>query len=118
MYRKVYCSCDSDFQRGGGYSDITIYKGQPYQRGYGIGSFFRRFGIPVLKAIGKQLLQTGMSVGSDILSDRNFKESIRSRGKEGAKEGLKRLSSLIEQEGSGIRKRKLKRLKKSHDIFS
>lgn len=142
MNRKVYCGCDSDFtshyrdQAGKGYSDIPIYRGQPYQRGYGLGSFFKRIGIPILKFLGKHLLQTGVNIGQDILDKKDFKDSLKKRGKEGARatarETLNKLNTILDQSGSGIRKRgkrkkvtkkkkinkpkkKIKRLKK--DIF-
>ena len=133
MNRKIYCACDSDFtnhfqqQAGSGLSDLNVYRGHPYQRGFGIGSTILKFGLPVLKFLGKQFIKTGVNVGSDFLSGNSFKNSIKSRGKEGirnvAKQGLNKLHDLIDQSGSGIRKRKkrskpkqLKRIKR--DIFS
>lgn len=131
MNRKVYCSCDSDFshhyqQQAGGLSDITVFRGQPYQRGYGFGSVFRRFGIPILKFLGKQLVKTGINIGNDYLQGNNLRASFKTHGKQGirssAKEGLKKLNELLDQSGTGIRKRSvkqkktLKRLKR--DIFS
>lgn len=52
-----------------------VYKGAPYQRGHGIGSFlgglFRTI-TPLLKsgarAVGKEALKTGMNVLGDVLS--------------------------------------------------
>ena len=133
MNRKKYCACDSDFtqhyqqQAGNGLSDIAVFRGQPYQRGYGLGSVFRRFGIPILKFLGKQLVKTGVNVGNDYLAGNNIRASIKSQGKKGirtaAKEGLDRLNQLVDQTGSGIRKRKRvdkhRKLKKAKlDIFS
>ena len=91
MNRKNYCSCDSDFskhysiQAGKGFDDINIFRGNPYQRGYGFGSLLKRFGIPILKFFGKELLKTGVNVGNDLLEQRNIKESLKARGKEGKK---------------------------------
>ena len=133
MNRKVYCACDSDFtnhfqqQAGSGLSDLNVFRGYPYQRGYGIGSTILKFGLPVLKYLGKQFLKTGVSVGSDYLSGNNLKSSIRSRGKEGirtaAKHGLDKLHDLLAQSGNGIRKRKKQSKNKQskkikRDIFS
>ena len=133
MNRKVYCACDSDFshhyqqQAGNGISDITVFRGQPYQRGYGLGSVFTRFGIPILKFLTKHFVKTGINVGNDFLSGGDLKASIRAHGRQGirntAKEGLSKLSDLIDQSGSGIRKRKAKKVIKSakklkKDIFS
>ena len=113
--RKPYCSCDSNFgdhyriQAGRGFSEIQVFRGQPYQRGYGIGSVLRRFGIPILKFLGKQLLKTGLSVGQDILSDIPIKESLKKRSREGAKEGAKKAlgfaQQYVDQMGTGMQKR-------------
>lgn len=118
MDRKVYCACDSDFtshfkqQAGKGFDDITIYRGQPYQRGYGFGSIFRRIGIPILKFFGKELLKTGINVGKDVLDDKKFKEALKTRGKEGirsaAKRGLSEIESAFDQQGSGFKSKKKK----------
>lgn len=134
MNRKVYCACDSDFshhyqqQAGAGISDISVFRGQPYQRGYGLGSVFTRFGVPILKFLAKQFVKTGINVGNDYLTGTNFKTSLKTHGKRGirtaAKEGLSKLSELVDQTGSGIRRRKRKRkvtltqTKKKKDIFS
>uniref|UniRef100_A0A158P4S7 Uncharacterized protein n=1 Tax=Tetranychus urticae TaxID=32264 RepID=A0A158P4S7_TETUR len=127
MSRKVYCGCDSDFsshyrtQAGRGFEDINVFRGQPYQRGYGIGSIFKRFGIPVLKFFGKELLKTGMNIGQDILDQKNVKQSLVNRGKEGirtaAKRGLMQISNEFDQSGSGLslskkKRRKIKRRKR------
>ena len=114
MDRKVYWACDSDFTnhfktQGRGFDDITIYRGKPYQRGYGFGSIFRRIGIPILKFFGKELLKTGFNVGKDVLENKNFKEAIKKRGKEGirsaAKRGLAEISAAFDQQGSGFKRR-------------
>lgn len=60
-------------QLGGGVS--AVYRGSPYQRGHGIGSFlgglFRTI-TPLLKsgakAVGKEALRTGINVLSDVVS--------------------------------------------------
>lgn len=59
-------------QLGGGVS--AVYRGSPYQRGHGIGSFlgglFRTI-TPLLKsgakAVGKEALRTGINVLSDVV---------------------------------------------------
>lgn len=131
MNRKIYCPCDSDFshhfqhQAGYGISDISVFRGQPYQRGYGIGSVFARYGVPILKFLTKHLVRTGMNVGADYLAGSDFKSSFKAHGKQGlrnaAKQGLSKLSDLVDQTGSGIRKRKrqVKIIKKKkRDIFT
>ena len=128
MQRKKYCSCESDFKRfyhnqaGSGFSDIELYRGSPYQRGYGFGSLFKRFSIPILKYIGKQAIRTGVGVGQDILDKKNFKESLKARGQEGLKKTARDATEKIgKMVGSGIRKKAYKKskkkIKKKKDIF-
>lgn len=127
--KKKHCLGDCNFrsyyqnQAGQGYSDINVFRGSPYQRGYGIGSLFKRFGIPIVKFLGKHLLRTGMQVGSDVLTDNLNKQTLKKRLKEGAtslaKESISKAGDFVEQHGSGRRlykKRSVKRMKKS-DIF-
>ena len=122
MQRKIYCVCDSDFksfyksQAGNGFSDIEIYRGTPYQRGYGFGSIFKRFALPVLKFLGKHALKTGLNVGQDILDRKNLKKSFKDRGKEGlrtvAQEGLNKANQLLTQRGTGLKRERLYKGKK------
>lgn len=111
MSRKVHCSCESDLQRffssqvGSGFSDISVFKGSPYQRGYGIGTLIGRFGIPILKFLGKQFLRTGVNVGADMLAKKRFKDALKARAKEGminaTSESIAKVNKILEQKGSG-----------------
>lgn len=111
MSRKVHCSCESDLQRffasqvGSGFGDISVFKGSPYQRGYGIGTLIARFGIPILKFLGKQFLRTGVNVGADMLEKRRFKDALKERAKEGLRnattQSIAKVNKLLEQKGSG-----------------
>lgn len=125
--RRTYCPNDCDYQRyylhqaGGGFSDIKIFRGSPYQRGYGIGTIVKRFGIPLIQFLGKHLLSTGMSIGSDLLANRrpNVKKELIKGTKAAAKEGLTKLSSAIDQVGTGKKLYKKGRTsRKPKDIFS
>ena len=132
MQRKIYCACDSDFksfyksQAGQGFSDIEVFRGTPYQRGYGFGSLFKRFALPVFKFIGKHALKTGINVGQDVLEKKNLKQSIKDRGKEGlrnaAQDSLNRAGQYLTQRGTGLKRKKLYKKKpakrKKKDIFS
>lgn len=132
MLRKVYCACDSDFrnyyhsQTGNGLSDISVFHGSPYQRGYGFGSLFKRFGIPVLKFLGKHVLKTGVDIGQDVLNKKNIKDAFKERAKVGIKEvagdSLNKLSNYFEQQGKGLKRKQYKKtVKKARikkDIFS
>ena len=142
--RKIHCIGDCDFARyysvqaGNGFSDINVFRGTPYQRGYGIGSVFKRFGIPLVKFLGRHLLNTGLNVGGEIAATRSFnRDNIRKRLRENvkhaAKDGLSELSNYIDQQGDGrkrvykkrvVKKRTSKRKPKKsvkrrkRDIFS
>lgn len=97
-----------------------IYKGAPYQRGHGVGSFLGglfRSVLPLLasgaKAVGKEVLNTGVGLLSDLVNTRPFDESIKTRLKT-ATSNLKRkadnkIDSLMTGSGYKI-KRPLKKL--------
>lgn len=132
--KRTYCPNDCDYlkyysnQAGSGLSDIRIFRGFPYQRGNGIGSIVRRFGVPLLQFLGKHLLSTGMSIGSDILASKkpDIKQHIKVGAKSAAKEGLNKLSNLVDQVGSGRKKASNKKTQRKkvykkvskRDIFS
>lgn len=137
IQRKVYCPCDSNFkhfysnQAGHGFSDIELFRGAPFQRGYGFGSLFARFGLPILKFLGKQILKTGVSVGQDVIDKKPFKQSVKERGKEAltrtAQNVIDKAQTVINQQGKGVKRKrkkplnsykKLKTSKTKKDIFS
>jgi hypothetical protein len=48
------------------------FRGFPYQRGAGLGSFFRslfRMAVPILKTTGRQIGKHALAAGANILSD-------------------------------------------------
>ena len=93
-------------QQGG---QIAVYHGAPFQRGYGIGSFFQslaRRALPFLQkgaqTLGRAALNTGANIAQDVLAGNSLKDSTRSRLQQTAKtlkeQALNRLTS---QTGSG-----------------
>jgi hypothetical protein len=86
----------------------NYYKGLKFQTGYGyFGRFFRRYGIPVFKTLGKEALKTSFDVIKDVSEGVNLKQSIKNRLKERGKSILKNLlEGETSQVGSG-RKRKI-----------
>lgn len=74
-------------QAGTGFG--SVYAGNAYQRGHGIGSFLGglfRCVFPLLKSgtakIGNELLKTGVNIVSDIAQNGDIDSAIRMRGKE------------------------------------
>ena len=62
---------------------FTVYRGLPYQRGSGLGSVFRnvlRFLLPIGKAVGKEVLRSGIGVAGDVLEGESVKGAMRKRG--------------------------------------
>ena len=118
---KRHCIGECDYsaffrQSGKGLDDIKIYRGYPYQRGQGIGSLFKRFGIPLAKWLAKHVLHTGVAMGSDYLVNKNLDKAtlrnhIRAAVKNAATDGLDRAKNLVNQMGRG------KRLKKSKKLY-
>lgn len=91
----------------------AIYRGAPYQRGHGIGSFlggvFRSI-LPLFKAgaraVGHEALKTGSNFLGDLVENRPAKEAFQGRLKE-AGQNLKRradhkINSIME--GSGYKR--------------
>ena len=113
-----------------------IYRGAPYQRGYGLGGTFKRFfnwivphvkkhALPAIesgaKVVGRTALSTAADIAKDVSSGRNFKEAAEERI-DSAVESLKEKAEKSFS-GKGInRRRKMKKLtfiqkKKIQDIF-
>lgn len=93
----------------------AIYRGAPYQRGHGIGSFlggiFRSI-LPLFKSgariVGQEALKSGSSFLGDLAENRPAKEAFQNRLQEAGR-SLKRradqkISSLME--GSGYKRRR------------
>ena len=74
-------------EQAGGSSDFSnVYRGAPWQRGYGLGGYFRRFfnwAIPMIKDQAISTLKTGAeTVGKEALTGiSNFASDI-SQGKD------------------------------------
>ena len=78
-------------------SGMPVYSGVETQRGHGLGSIlggFMRSAVPLLKsvgkAVGKQVLRSGMDVASDVISGSNVKQAVKNRAREGAMSLLNR----------------------------
>ena len=74
-------------QAGTGFG--SVYTGNAYQRGHGIGSFLGglfRCVFPLLKSgtqtIGSELLKTGVNIVSDIAKNGDIDTAVKIRGKE------------------------------------
>uniref|UniRef100_A0A914I7L6 Uncharacterized protein n=1 Tax=Globodera rostochiensis TaxID=31243 RepID=A0A914I7L6_GLORO len=107
------------FQRGYGY-----FLGVPRQKGAGVGAVLRnlwRYLRPMISAakpyaaniateLGKEGLETGARVLSQVSKGGDIKEALLAEGKEGAKKLLDKASSSL-QKGRGKRKRRGKKTK-------
>ena len=122
---------------------LPVFVGDVQQDGYGLGGFlsslFRKVMpivsktiVPALKrtakSAGKSLLKTGTRVLSDVvLEDKEFKESLKHRGKEGLNDFIGKVTEMkggsykhrakcLKQLQNRVQK-KSKRRKFSEDIF-
>lgn len=84
------------------------FRGSPYQRGGGLGSFFRslfRMAVPVFKSaashVGKQALSSGANLATDLANGRHFVEALEDHAKQGAAELLNKANSAL-QKGKGL----------------
>ncbi len=90
-----------DSQTGAG---INVYSGVPYQRGAGIGSFFRslfRTAAPIFRraagAVGKTALEAGMTTLGDIVRGEKPVESLKRNAQAAASDLLDRGLAQVKQ---------------------
>ena len=84
---------------------MNVFHGARGQRGHGVGSVLSglfRSALPMIKNIGKQALQTGLNVATDVVQGNSFKDSLRKHVPEGIR-GFK--EAQFDQSGSGKRRR-------------
>lgn len=114
---RITCPYEHYYSHQAGSGIGVVYKGAPYQRGNGIGSFLGglfRSVLPLLssgaRVIGKEALNAGVGILSDMVSARPMEESIKSRLKEAGSNLKRKADDKIERinmSGSGyITKRK------------
>lgn len=123
----INCPYEHYYSHQAGSGVGVIYKGTPYQRGHGIGSFLGglfRSVLPLLssgaKAVGKQMLNTGVGLLTDMVNAQPMKESFKNRFKE-ASGNLKRkadekIDSLMSGSGYKMRGRSNKLLLQSKNL--
>lgn len=111
----------------------NVFRGPLYQRGYGLGGYFRKFFkwlipiaekhvLPQIKSgasvVGKQAIESLAEIAKDSVKGRNFKESFQER----TNEAIENLRERADKSLSGKGKRKLKRKiifkKRIKDIFN
>ncbi len=93
-------------KQAGGQLDISYYRGAPYQRGYGFfTNLAKRYGIPVLKYLFKQGVQTGKDIWSDVAAGKQFSTAAKSNLRKRVASTFQDLGEKISQSGSGMRKR-------------
>jgi hypothetical protein len=123
-------------------SGIPVFQGARQQRGYGLGSIFRKFfgwvmpifkthALPMIKrgaqTVGTEAIRSATNIATDALSGKDIQTAAKERTIE-ALDNLSNKAQGVLQSGSGKKykrpkKRKLplifkkKQIKKSHDIF-
>jgi hypothetical protein len=68
---------------------MPVFYGPYSQRGHGLGSFLgslAKKAMPLLKEVGRRVVQTGLQVAGDVIKGRNIKQSVTSRAREAAKQ--------------------------------
>lgn len=86
IQRSISCPYEHYYMNQAGRGIGVIYKGDPHQRGHGIGSFLGglfRSVLPLFvggaRAVGKELLHTGVGVMKDMIDARPMNDSIKTR---------------------------------------
>jgi hypothetical protein len=115
--KKPFC-CDASrlayedyyLQQSG--NGMSVFQGARLQRGHGLGSFLSglfRNAWPLIqtgaKALGKQVLRTGLQIANDVADGDQFMDAAKRRLPEGIK-AFTSSSDLNTQSGSGRKRRK------------
>jgi len=106
-YKKCNNICDYDnyyvSQASGKYpQNLVIQRGSNW-----FTSFAKRYGIPTLKFLGKQVYETGKDLFHDIVEGKDIKHSTKSNIKKGLSRSLKDLSErMTPQSGTGRKRRR------------
>lgn len=109
----------------------NAFRGPPMQKGYGLGGLFKslaRTFAPTLKQglikAGKKALKTGAEVIGDVAEGKNFKDAMKSRAKQNAKELFLPSINKINSRQNATRKRtvrargsKQRKRRRLNDIF-
>lgn len=92
---------------------LPVFRGMPYQDGYGIGGIFSKIGrsvVPMIKSVsktlapiakraGKSLLKTGTQVLSDVvLGDDDIKSAVVKRGKQNLRQALQSTNEYLDDD--------------------
>jgi len=95
-------------------SGIGGFQGTRFQRGGGFfGNLFRNTIMPLLKYLGPKILKTGASVASDAIAGENVLSSLKTHGKEAARDiaadaGMR--ATRFAQTGTGRKRRRSARI--------
>ena len=100
---------------------LNFYQGAAHQKGYGIGGLFRslfRVAVPLFKsgakAIGKQVLKSGVGLVNDLAHGVDVKTAAKQRLKEAGRSLADKANTKVKTMiGSGQRNKKRKHLKKT-----
>jgi hypothetical protein len=107
-------------QVGTGAPSFPIYRGAPYQKGFGFwGNLFTRYGVPVLSYLARKSWNTGENIARDVYERKvepkvSVKRRLAEVGRTISVDALQKAASLISQSGSGrkrVKKRKVSKRK-------
>jgi hypothetical protein len=121
MYVPYRCCVKSfeDYYNQQAGNGLSFYQGSQQQQGHGLGGFFRslfRAAVPLLKsgakAVGKQVLRSGVDLAQDALQGKNLKDSATQRLKEAGSVLTDKAGAKIKTMLGGGRRRRRKGLKK------
>lgn len=125
--RTKYC-CDAKAYENYYMSQVghgmPYFSGAQYQKGYGLGNIFSSIAksfLPLVKsgarAIGKQVLRSGVGLASDVLQGKNIKQAAVERAKVAGVNLLQSAKRKATNRKPSVRVLKKKR-RKHRDIFS
>ena len=89
---------------------LDAFQGLPYQRGYGLGSFFGRLFrsiLPIMKSAGKSVGKEALSMGANVLGDvvrgKDLGQAAKEHGRKAAANLMDKASNQLRTKQSGGR---------------
>lgn len=116
------CPYEHYYKHQAGSGVGVIYKGAAHQRGHGIGSFLGglfRSVLPLLKngakVVGKEMMNTGVGLLSDMVNNKPLEESVKSRVRDATSTLKRKVDEKVNRlmSGSGYKNKRLR-----HDNLS
>ena len=106
-----------------GTGSLPVFQGAKVQRGHGLGNMLgslMRTAMPLIKkgskALGKQVLSTGINIANDLLQGENVKQSLKTRFREAGQNMMSQAADYVRPPGEPVRRGIKRRASLDRDI--